>query len=222
MRPLVSVVLASILCSCASNPAPEPATGGGERTVFVVRHAESWKNVQPVPDLPPEQLDALTPKGQDQARALGQRLKGRGVGLVLYSPTGRTRETATAIAEALGVEAREAAALAPLKSGKTPDGEPVTWPWREEQWRAGQDPRPTGSESLADGVRRALELIEQTRTSGALVLVTHGDVAAGLVGEAAGTAMPERWGRHQPPGGSVTETRRAAGGAWTLGEQWTP
>lgn len=215
------LVLVLVLAACTSNPPqPTPEDQAGQ-TVFVVRHAEAWKNVDHAPDMSPDQLDTLTSRGQEQAQALGRRLTGRGVGLVLYSPTGRTRETATRIAEALGVEAREAPGLAPLKAGTTPGGDLVSWSWREEQWRSGEDPRPVSGESLEDGVRRALDLIAQSRGEGALVLVTHGDVAAGLLGHAAGTPLPQRWARHEQQGGSVADLQ-VTGGEWRLGEQWGP
>ncbi len=223
MRTLACSLLSlSLFVGC---PGEAPTADGSDpaaRAVFVVRHAESWKNVDAPADMPPEQRDTLTPRGQEQARALGVWLSEQGVEAILTSPAGRTRETAAIIAEVSGVPAREAPALAPLKEGRTPAGAPTPWSWREEQWRAGEDPTPEGGESLADGARRALEAIARTPTEGALVLVTHGDVAAGLLGHAAHTPLPERWARHEQPGGTVTELRVAADGTWTLGERWTP
>lgn len=219
--PLSSLLaLALSLAGCASEP-PAEAPDAAERRVFVVRHAEAYKNLVPRPDLPAERLDSLTERGRGQARALAERLRERGVARVLFSPTGRTRQTAELLAELLGVPAEVAPELAPLEAGRTPAGEPVTWGWREARWSAGEDPRPEGGESLEDGVERALGRVAQAPGEGALVLVTHGDIAAGLLGHAAQTPAPERWARHEPPGGSLTELRSASG-SWTLGATWTP
>jgi len=37
-------------------------------TVFIVRHAEAYKNVSHPPDMPKEKVDSLTPRGIEQAR----------------------------------------------------------------------------------------------------------------------------------------------------------
>ena len=177
------------------------ACANSESTVVVVRHAEAFKNLDPQPDLPPEALDALTPRGEAQARALAEELGE--VDVVLCSPTGRTRETAALLGAPFGLEPIVTEALAPLRGGTTPEGDPATWAWREAAWAAGEDPRPEGGESLADGVARAQA--EIARYSGRVVVVTHGDIAAGLIGAAAGTPVAARWGRHAPAGGSATE-----------------
>lgn len=63
-------LLASACARSPPNEAPGPAL------VYVVRHAEAWKDV---PDAPPGvDLDALTPPGQAQAEALGRWLAERG------------------------------------------------------------------------------------------------------------------------------------------------
>lgn len=206
----LTLTVALTACAASDSPSSSPPT----QTIYVVRHAEAYKNLDPQPDMPPGELDRLTERGQAQARALGAWLADRGVSQVLSSPLGRTHETAVLIAAALP---------SPLEATDTPDLRPlaggVDWAWREAAWSSGRDPRPEGGESLADGVTRALATLEGR--DGALVLVTHGDVAAGLLGEAAGTALPQRFVRHAPPGGSVTELRRDGAG-WTLGETWTP
>lgn len=230
--PGLACLLAGTLVACA-RPAPPPAAAPapspppqGARTLVVVRHAQSWKNVTPPPDLPPEQEGSLTPRGEEQARALGARLRGRGAFQVLSSPVERARHTADLIAAALSAEqgtaltVRDSPALAPLRAGVTPDGDPVSMDWREEQWGAGRDPRPEGGESLEDGARRALKLIAET--PGDLVLVTHGDLAAALVGHAAGAPFPTRWEAHQQPTGSLTVLTIDAQGRWKIASRWSP
>ena len=76
--------------------------------VYVVRHAEAAPG-------DPDELRRLTPSGREQARALGERLAREGVELdaVLTSPLLRARETAAAIANALGLTAEADERLAP-------------------------------------------------------------------------------------------------------------
>lgn len=78
--------------------------------LVLVRHAESAPGT-------PDELRTLTPEGQEQARALGERLRADGVrpDAVLTSPLLRARQTA----EALGFgDPEEDERLAP---GATPD-----------------------------------------------------------------------------------------------------
>src|SRR4051794_8192060 len=51
----------------------------------------------------PDGGDRLTPRGWEQARGLGERLKGEGIQAILASPYGRAQETAQAIGEVLGL-----------------------------------------------------------------------------------------------------------------------
>ena len=76
--------------------------------LFVIRHADAAPGE-------PDELRRLTPEGRQQARALGERLAGEGVrpDAILTSPLIRARETAEALATALGCESEAADALAP-------------------------------------------------------------------------------------------------------------
>ncbi|NJK89242.1 MAG: hypothetical protein HC923_07440 [Myxococcales bacterium] len=59
--------------------------------ICVIRHAESFLNLSPPPDLPPEELDRLTATGKKRAARLSIRLPRR-IGAVWTSPLGRARE----------------------------------------------------------------------------------------------------------------------------------
>ncbi len=59
--------------------------------LIVVRHAEAAPG-------DPDELRPLTAAGQDAARALGERLAGERIDVILTSPLLRARETAAAIA----------------------------------------------------------------------------------------------------------------------------
>lgn len=176
----------------AAAPAPAPVF-----RLYVVRHCEALKNVAHPADTPKEKLDSLTEKGLAQAAALGAALKDKGLAAVVASPTGRTKQTAEAIGKAAGLEPpfAEDAALAPVSGGET----------------------------LADGVKRAKALAEALAAKHpgkAAVLVTHGDIAPGLLGEAAGTELEKRADKHEVPTGSFSEIE-IAGGTWTLKSQGT-
>jgi phosphohistidine phosphatase len=75
--------------------------------LYLIRHAESASGE-------PDELRALTPAGEEQARAVGERLAGRlPPEVVLSSPLLRARQTAAAIARPAGCEAVADERLAP-------------------------------------------------------------------------------------------------------------
>jgi len=78
------------------------------------------KNVVHLPCTPEEQLDTLTTKGREQAAALGNFLRDKDIVAIQSSPAGRTRETAQAMSEILGLpegfEVEEA--FSSLRGGK--------------------------------------------------------------------------------------------------------
>src|SRR4051812_4874927 len=85
------------------------------RLIFV-RHGESEANVQRVYSNRGWN-HPLTEKGRQQARALAEKLAGRGVKMIYASPVRRAVETATVIAEHLGVPHEVAPALAEYDMG---------------------------------------------------------------------------------------------------------
>lgn len=175
-----------------------------------MRHAESKKNVVHFPWTPEEELDTLTAEGRRQAVAIGDFLNGKGIVAILSSPAGRTRETAKAIGQVIGLKTGYEVdpACASLRGGKSQDGHQISWAWREKQWALGQDPRPEGGESLADGELRAkggLKKLAEKFPEKSVMIVSHGDICAALLGYAANTPMPKRYVTHDVPTGSVSE-----------------
>jgi len=70
--------------------------------VYFTRHGESVNNVADRTMQPnPENGDSLSERGWEQARGLGERLRGEGIEAILASPYGRAQETAQAIGEVL-------------------------------------------------------------------------------------------------------------------------
>lgn len=178
--------------------------------VYLVRHAESKKNVVHLPWTPEEELDTLTAQGRRQAVAIGNFLNDKGIVAIMSSPAGRTRETANAIGQVIGWKAGYEVnpAFASLRGGKSLDGNQISWAWREKQWSLGQDPRPEGGESLADGELRAkgsLEKLAGNFPGKAIVIVSHGDICAALLGYAENIPMSKRYASHNVPTGSVSE-----------------
>ena len=210
-----------VICTVASASAQAPVAPPALR-VYLVRHAQAWKNV-PRSERPPgmtrEQLDALTPEGREAAERIGRTLAGAGVARVLTSPARRARQTADGIARGLGLEEAPVVsdALRPLDAGRDPRAADSAW--RARNWSAGRDPRPEGGESLEDGLTRAERAVEELaagQPEGAVVLVTHGEIAAALLTRAHGMRLLPGYFDAFPPEGSVRELEVEAGGVWRL------
>jgi len=72
--------------------------------IFFTRHGESVANVADREyKRRPEDADSLSPRGWEQARGVGERLRGEGIEAILASHYGRAQETASAIGEVLGL-----------------------------------------------------------------------------------------------------------------------
>lgn len=188
------------LFSCSKNKS-------SQLTVYVVRHAESFKNINPVPDMPKEKLDSLTPKGVQQASEIGKALKNADIVAIYTSPTGRTKETGQIIGKALASHKNITVsdALISLNNGKDEKGNANTFEWREAQWAKNIDPKPIGGESMKDGVERSVTLVQQNQKKNngrAIVLVTHGDICAGILGQIDNTPYANRFKKHTIPTGS--------------------
>ena len=76
--------------------------------LYLVRHAEAAPGE-------PDELRSLTQEGREQARALGERLRGEDAApaVILTSPLLRARETGDELARALEVESKPDERLAP-------------------------------------------------------------------------------------------------------------
>jgi probable phosphoglycerate mutase len=72
--------------------------------VYFTRHGESLLNVaERTGKAEPEDGDHLSERGWEQARGVGERLKGEGIERIIASPYGRAQETAQGIGEVLGL-----------------------------------------------------------------------------------------------------------------------
>ena len=72
--------------------------------VYFTRHGESLLNVaERNGQAEPEDGDHLSERGWEQARGVGERLRGEGIEAIVASPFGRAQETAEGIGEVLGL-----------------------------------------------------------------------------------------------------------------------
>ncbi len=72
--------------------------------IFFTRHGESVANVADRRmEARPEDADRLSDRGWEQARGVGERLRGEGIEAIVASHYGRAQETAQAIGEVLGL-----------------------------------------------------------------------------------------------------------------------
>lgn len=191
---------AGFLFSCNKNKS-------SQLTVYVVRHAESFKNINPVPDMPKEKLDSLTPKGIQQASEIGKALKNADIVAIYTSPTGRTKETGQIIGKALASPKNITVsdALISLNNGKDEKGKANSFEWREAQWAKNIDPKPIDGETMQEGVERSVTLVKQNQKKSngrAIVLVTHGDICAGILGQVDNTPYANRFKKYTIPTGS--------------------
>jgi broad specificity phosphatase PhoE len=73
--------------------------------VYFTRHGESVANLADRGmEREPADADRLSERGWEQARGLGERLRGEGIETILASPLRRAQETASAIGDVLGLE----------------------------------------------------------------------------------------------------------------------
>ena len=207
-RPLRWMLAVALLG--AASLAVAPADAPKPLRVYVVRHAQAWKNVPPSARphaMSDDELDALTPAGLARATALGHELAGKGIAAVYTSPARRAQQTAQAIATALGLGPPIVdEALRTLDTGR--DAEAGSGMARTKSWKAGRDPRPAGGESLADGNARAtaaLKAIAAQRPGEAIAVVTHGEIASSLITRGAGQDLLANYFENFPEEGTAHE-----------------
>ncbi|HVW82807.1 MAG TPA: class I tRNA ligase family protein [Candidatus Paceibacterota bacterium] len=70
---------------------------------WVMRHGEAEHNVRGLASCDPHAAFPLTEKGKAEARAAGQKLRGKGISQIYASPLERARETAQVVAQELGI-----------------------------------------------------------------------------------------------------------------------
>ncbi len=177
---------------------------------FFVRHGEAESNVRDFLASGPEKgknISRLTPRGKEQAKALGEHFKKIGVDAIFCSPYLRTRETARAISKATGVKVVVDKRLSEVNGGVF-NGRP------EREYRAFFEhpiekftKAPPGGETLRDVKRRMLAFARDANSrfrGKTIVVVSHADLL--WVGEAAlkGLSETETFASHYPEVGEAT------------------
>jgi probable phosphoglycerate mutase len=154
------------------------------KRVLLVRHGESIWNAegrwQGAADPP------LSDAGRAQARDLAAQLRDAGIDNVVASDLGRALETATIVADALGLPApsvdagwreRDVGEI----SGHTRAEIEAKWPGLLEQWRRGElESMPGGEKDITPRVVDALEAVATAPVGVCTLVVTHGGVIGAL------------------------------------------
>jgi broad specificity phosphatase PhoE len=172
------------LAASASGGAPRPASGwrpaqGKPTTTLLLRHGQTALSIERRfagrGDIP------LTDVGLEQAAAVAARLARRGkIDLVLTSPLLRTRQTASAVADAAGVPLAEDDDLAETDFGSWEGlsfAEVMAqWPDEMAAWMADANAAPPGGESFAAVAVRvdaALDRLLAAHQGQTVVVVSH-------------------------------------------------
>jgi len=139
----------------------------------IARHGESTLNFENRVNGDPSVPVALTEKGRDEARLLGQQLAHVPLELCIHTRFGRTLETASIALDARGVPFEEEPLLDDIDVGEL-EGQTLEEyrTWKRAHTR--RDPFP-GGESLGDAARRYgqafRKLLDRPETS--ILVVTH-------------------------------------------------
>jgi broad specificity phosphatase PhoE len=179
---------------------PLASLGGVARNVVrvvLVRHGQAVSNLEPVPNLPAEQLDHLTDLGRLQAAAAGAVIRCVPVAAIYCSTARRAMETADQIAEQLaGIEVTTESRVRALELGRKPSGEPLDRAARIAEWKAGRDDVPPGGESLAKVGERVLDFVESLRSrrpGQTVVVVSHSETIRSFLGQIRGVPGAQRY-----------------------------
>lgn len=167
--------------------------------LLVVRHGETVFNAQ---GRFTGQLDIpLSPLGQRQAEALGQRLSGERLDMIVASDLRRARDTARAIARYHGLPVEEDADLREIAFGAW-EGKTYTEVVARDAalvqcWEA--DPTiyaPPGGETVTQHHQRVVQALERWRSrypKSTMVWAVHGGVIEVLLCHLLKVALTRRW-----------------------------
>ncbi|HJW68078.1 MAG TPA: 2,3-diphosphoglycerate-dependent phosphoglycerate mutase [Candidatus Binatia bacterium] len=136
----------------------------------------------------------LSPKGEEEARAAGEKLRGRRIDLLYTSSLKRAIDTATIALDAAGIAPPPTVRDAALNERMYGDLQGLNKAeaaarWGDAQvklWRRSYDVRPPGGESLADTAARVLpywdaHILPDLRAGKNVLVVAHGNSLRALV-----------------------------------------
>ena len=154
------------------------------KRILLVRHGESIWNAegrwQGSADPP------LSDAGRAQAAELAELLRDEGIDAVVTSDLVRASETATIVADALGLAAPTVDARLRERdvgeiSGHTREQIEAKWPGLLDQWRRGElDQMPGGETDITPRVTAAVEAVAASSEGSCVLVVTHGGVIGAI------------------------------------------
>ncbi|UQY44789.1 2,3-diphosphoglycerate-dependent phosphoglycerate mutase GpmB [Erwinia sp. PK3-005] len=156
--------------------------------VYLVRHGETvWNAARRIQG---QSDSALTEKGEQQARQVGERVKSLGITHVISSDLGRTRRTAEIIADACGCSVTLEPRLRELNMGVLEQRPIDTLSEEEEGWRRtlvngtenGRIPEGESMAELAARMHQALNACLDLPAGSRPLLVSHGMALGVLIG----------------------------------------
>ena len=161
---------------------------------------------------------SLNERGRRQAQELVQRLEGVHIDAIVCSPQPRTRQTATPLAEARGLQIAVHPGIDEVDMG---DWQGMTFqqldaigqPWRDWCERRASA-HPPGGEAFTDVPRRAmaaLRELQQAHPEETVLLVSHGDVIKCIVASCLGMSLNDLERFDVAP---TSATRLAMGADW--------
>lgn len=148
--------------------------------VYLVRHGETvWNAARRIQG---QSDSALTEKGEQQARQVGERARTLGITHVISSDLGRTRRTAEIIADACGCSVKLDPRLRELNMGVLEQRPIDSLSEEEEGWRRtlvngtvnGRIPEGESMAELADRMQQALNACLELPPGSRPLLVSHG------------------------------------------------
>ncbi|RWR00884.1 phosphoglycerate mutase [[Pantoea] beijingensis] len=167
--------------------------------VYLVRHGETvWNAARRIQG---QSDSALTEKGEQQARQVGERVKSLGITHVITSDLGRTRRTAEIIADACGCGVTLDPRLRELNMGVLEQRPIDSLTEEEEGWRQtlvngtenGRIPQGESMSELAERMHQALNACLDLPVGSRPLLVSHGMALGALVSTLLGlSASAER------------------------------
>ncbi|MGH8937449.1 MAG: histidine phosphatase family protein [Acidimicrobiia bacterium] len=161
-------------------------------TLVLVRHAEAEGNLEH--RFIGQGDVVLSPTGQEQVRAVTERLSALSVGRVVSSDLCRAVDTVTPLAEARGLPVEIDPRLREIANGEwgmlLPDEIASGWPDLWVRYEGGEDVLRPGGESWADVRARTVAAVEEIATSAAeenvVVIGTHAGPILSLLAWAVG------------------------------------
>lgn len=164
---------------------------------FVMRHGEAETNVARIACHDDSVPSSLTELGRSQALRAGASLKPHGITRIVASPLMRSRQTAAAVAEALGLSSDRIAydeRLREMNFGALNGGSIAKY---NEEFSGDAErmiKRPSGGENWQDAKRRVGEVLyelERSYQGEAILIITHGGPLRMLVAASLGMTIQD-------------------------------